>query len=322
MRRMTRDGVSDDPLVTDQSWMVPRKIWLVDMDSEPEFAWERDTRPNWWRESGTVSFRTDRLVPYEERQALGRVAIACEELSAQEQTRFTGPKAPTRRVLDDFVALAYSTPKRIETFAKTYGPLRLCAGHGAPFVECRLRSKLMRREGATPELCKMIRPESVILWYSYSRYVSGLLRLAAELNRGGGSIPELDRLAGEMTGQGGEYFARQARRTKQRGINHHALLHHATIKWARLLHPDIGRRASGELFYVLGGRGLLGAIAKHLVFAVMRGDGLEVCSGCGSPYTPSRKPRSDQRHFCSDCRDRRVDKKLSQRDYRRRKEGD
>jgi hypothetical protein len=49
---------------------------------------------------------------------------------------------------------------------------------------------------------------------------------------------------------------------------------------------------------------LFGALAVQLLFAVSRTDGLAVCSACGSPYCPPRKPRIDQRHYCSGYRRR------------------
>jgi len=51
----------------------------------------------------------------------------------------------------------------------------------------------------------------------------------------------------------------------------------------------------------LGGYGLYGALAIQLLFNVCRTDGLAVCRSCGTPYIPSRKPRSDRNAYCFDC---------------------
>jgi len=51
----------------------------------------------------------------------------------------------------------------------------------------------------------------------------------------------------------------------------------------------------------LGGDGLYGALAIQLLFNVCRTDGLAVCTSCGAPYVPGRKPRRDRNPYCPDC---------------------
>jgi hypothetical protein len=51
----------------------------------------------------------------------------------------------------------------------------------------------------------------------------------------------------------------------------------------------------------LGGYGLLGALAIQLLFDVCRTDGLAVCTSCGTPFLPLRRPRSDRNTYCRDC---------------------
>jgi len=53
---------------------------------------------------------------------------------------------------------------------------------------------------------------------------------------------------------------------------------------------------------LLGGWGLLGAIAVQLLFDCSRTDGLVVCTACGTPFLPAfRRPRRDRNPYCSDC---------------------
>ncbi len=56
-----------------------------------------------------------------------------------------------------------------------------------------------------------------------------------------------------------------------------------------------------KLLVRLGGYGLYGALAIQLMFNVCRTDGLAVCTSCGTPYLPSRKPRRDRNSYCAEC---------------------
>jgi hypothetical protein len=47
---------------------------------------------------------------------------------------------------------------------------------------------------------------------------------------------------------------------------------------------------------------LFGALALQLLQAVARSDGLALCSACGRPYTPERRPDPNRRHYCPQCR--------------------
>ena len=51
-----------------------------------------------------------------------------------------------------------------------------------------------------------------------------------------------------------------------------------------------------------GGSSFFGALACQLMFTIARVDGVAVCSGCGTVYIPPRRPRRDQRRYCSTCR--------------------
>lgn len=65
-----------------------------------------------------------------------------------------------------------------------------------------------------------------------------------------------------------------------------------------------------------------GLLARDLVFAVARSNGVAICDGCKQPYLPTdkkgrpRKPRSDRLHFCRRCQERSVPEKLRKRRQR------
>ncbi|HEU0022727.1 MAG TPA: hypothetical protein VFR55_13815, partial [Dehalococcoidia bacterium] len=59
---------------------------------------------------------------------------------------------------------------------------------------------------------------------------------------------------------------------------------------------------------------LLGALACQLAFAVLRSDAIAICSACGTPYTPNRRPAASRRNYCLAC-----GKKAANRDHARQK---
>ena len=63
-------------------------------------------------------------------------------------------------------------------------------------------------------------------------------------------------------------------------------------------------------------RSLLSAIGIQLLSAVL-GHGYAVCSGCGSPYAPTRQPRAGQNQYCRRCK-KTVKNRIAQRKYAQR----
>lgn len=64
---------------------------------------------------------------------------------------------------------------------------------------------------------------------------------------------------------------------------------------------------------------MFGALAVQLLFSVFRSDGLAICSACGSPFIPKRRPNSTRRVYCPDCSKGRRDQRDASRAYRDRK---
>jgi hypothetical protein len=63
---------------------------------------------------------------------------------------------------------------------------------------------------------------------------------------------------------------------------------------------------------------LFGALAVHLVLAVGGTGGIALCSGCGAPYLPTRRPVDGRRHYCTNC-GRKVAERDAARAYRARR---
>jgi hypothetical protein len=50
------------------------------------------------------------------------------------------------------------------------------------------------------------------------------------------------------------------------------------------------------------GATLFGALAAQLMVRVADVEGLAICSACGMPYLPTRRPAPNRRNYCSSCR--------------------
>ncbi len=60
-------------------------------------------------------------------------------------------------------------------------------------------------------------------------------------------------------------------------------------------------------------------LAMHLVMAVSASEGFVLCSGCGIPFLPRRRPSAGDDSYCAECRDRGVPQRRASARYRRRK---
>ena len=91
--------------------------------------------------------------------------------------------------------------------------------------------------------------------------------------------------------------------------------------WLRRSAVGLGLSWTDRPQVVLVPRSLLGGLALQLAFAVSGADGLALCSSCGRPFTPKRRPAAGRRAYCPTCGVRAA-RRDAQRDYRRKaKEG-
>ena len=277
-------------------------------------AWLRE-----WRESGfaelAIAWDEGEMLDFqrEEGDYIGGQALPgwYERRITQRRARLVGA-ADTRTVLDGFLGLATGTPQDIVAFAERYGPLLLCQAHGHPLAHCRSTNL------ATP-YCFLTRPESLLYWVFYSLHARAIVRLASALR--GSRVPNLERDWALLLGiDANELAARQAAlEADEIAWDKWGFLSQEVQRWLEWgnVKPWFGwtEGASPSLDEV--GDGLFGAIAKHLVHAVI-GVERELCYECQTPYTPTRKPRADQRNFCPKCRQKGAPNKWAQRDHKAR----
>jgi hypothetical protein len=94
------------------------------------------------------------------------------------------------------------------------------------------------------------------------------------------------------------------------------------LSWGRVQPRFLWPPGSAPTVSFTGGDrtyGLFPALAWQLALAIGRRETqMWLCSGCGLPFSPSRRPRVDQRRYCSECRSARVPERDRQRALRSR----
>lgn len=196
-------------------------------------------------------------------------------------------------LLGRFVRLADGNATGVLRFARRYGPLRAWSQGDWSL----LGEGLLERRGTEP----------VQEWYDLARQAATLLRIAALRHQGRRVPPEDWRVAfttGVVArGAGDAFRVFEHAPSSARNSLQHAGLPYLVNEWLTAGQPSVrlawppGAAPTIEL----AGEDLLGHLAAQLLAAVCQSRGVAVCSSCGMPYTPKRRPRSDQRHYCTEC---------------------
>ena len=160
--------------------------------------------------------------------------------------------------------------------------------------------------------------EPLELWRHYARQARALLNIAARLHR-----DEPGELAEWQAVYARQPLMDQAQLEKLAGApveSQRFFVEMAVNEWLKMasVQPEFQWRY-GSPRITLSGAGLFPALALQLMAAIARTDGLALCTGCGSPYTPKRRPRTGTRHYCQECRDAGVPQRDAARDYRARR---
>jgi len=214
---------------------------------------------------------------------------------------------PDLQALRRFIALENAGEASYLRFARTYGPLWLCV-HELPYGHPqRRRPRCYRRRVGHGQVL-----EAMAAWQRYSGRAAAILRIAYELegNRCG-SRQDWAALAVSLTsGRRSLHVVgkvEQEWRSLEREVN----------EWlyACEVRPFLSLAGADQKFELRST--LLGSLGVQLLSALLRTDGFTVCSACGQPYAPQRRPRKGENHYCQDC-GRRATNKLAQRRYRER----
>lgn len=197
-------------------------------------------------------------------------------------------------LLEGFLSLADAKDKDILRYARQWGVLALCK-HGLPtshFSECRPLD--------WPGPCA----EPLTAWRHYAKEANALVRLSLKLGRN--TLPQKQDWSGLPL--------RRPPRSVEAG---RLLVAERITRW--LTHGGVRARLAWRQTrptMSFGGGGLFGALAIQLMLAASRTSGVAICSGCGMGYLPSRQPRAKERHYCEECRRRKVPQRDAARDGR------
>ncbi len=244
------------------------------------------------------------------------------------------------RLLLDFTRLYEGPDADIETFARRYGPLRLCAHHephthllGGPLawsegvasseqpgvgLPCPLLSvqnpdldladatwvALKQGRASSDELLARRSPvfwEAIGDWRHWSQTLSFVLSLAEKLRNGQRGYLG----TWHWLGVGGKNppSVEDGRAELSYRVNSwlEAALVRPWVRWRFGRSPGIV--FGGGITNLESGGELFGRLAWDVTTALGRTDQrLVTCSGCGNPYTPLRLPGATGHHYCPSCR--------------------
>jgi hypothetical protein len=317
-------------------------IILVFRMSHDEFAWEVADltlsegplkvgdwpRPAWVSvESGVVRYG---LADREARGPGGSVwrVAAVEERSEAMLREFVR--------LGDVPEIRF--PARLEAFARRWGVLGLCR-HGLPATHP-ITAEMLPLETPCGLWMMATGTEPLGLWREYARQARAVLDVAAALVSEEVAATELrpglpSPTAAEQKAAAwsialrpfppgstslpvlGDQLQGPDRVTQRRWM-----LDRAIARWTSGAGIQLVPDFAGAQPVRLGVRSLFGALAVQLLFASVRAPFTRSCAGCGKLFSPSRKPRGDEKSWCPRCKKKREDHAAASARFREREAAD
>ena len=235
-------------------------------------------------------------------------------LDGQLQTR------PGPGLLDQFVHLADAPAEHILRYAQRWGVLFLCEQHRLP-TSHNPRPLYTAVSGQVtwcvpPRGANGTYWEFLEDWRHFARQARALLSIAVRLyQEHTGAAADWGTVYERMaqTGPPGQGDLAAERFALTLCVNEWLILGDVRPQFSWIdRHNTVPK-------ITFGGGGLFGALAVQLALAISQTDGLVLCSACGAPYVPERRPRSDERHYCVACRDAGRPARDAARDYRGRR---
>jgi hypothetical protein len=240
------------------------------------------------------------------------------------------PKLATvdKGFLNDFIALADAPDEQIAAYARKWGVLGVCSHGCARTHPPHLGATGMLSGHCTPLGWEHCAPperaftrahEPLQYWRCLARQARGMLQLASALHRGVASHPDIWddlQLGPEQTSMGRSestgwpnFFLTAL--VNQWLVNGDVRPHFAwnldgagpavTLGVSPLPISDDFLEALAHLMPDYQGTSLFGALAVQLLLACSRAEGLAICSSCGTPYVPPRRPSASRHRFCTKC---------------------
>ncbi len=223
-------------------------------------------------------------------------------------------------LLDAFVRLATASDEAILRFAQQYGPLELCMhelpiGHPPGWVDPRRGGSPKRRTRSDlkPLCIQWMRDQPVETYRQKARELQALLRVAATLGRGA-TVPK-------VRDEDWALVTRKRASTAVKRADVLAAVADRVNGWLinGRVQPIVRWSEAGSLRIEFSGIGMWWSLGQQLAFAVVRVGGIATCHGCGVLFTPSRRPREDQRSWCLRKPCRRAARRQAMEDWRAKK---
>lgn len=224
------------------------------------------------------------------------------DLEANARTTFD-PDRPVNEagMLDRFVRITEA--KGVLRFAERYGVLDICE-HRVPGTHYLPPLPIPDSwPGCRPwqVLDYLVYAEPVDIWLGFVAQARALLSLAVDLRAGSPGRKDDWRVAdSQLFWRDG--FSELSIQTSGKDVDHDRIsLAERISTWMQFgnVRPELFWQKSVPVFR-LSAR-TFGILGVQLLFAATRSQGIAICSGCGMPYTPKRKPRKDRRNFCLNC---------------------
>jgi hypothetical protein len=231
-----------------------------------------------------------------------------------------------------------SLPARLEAFARRWGVLGLCR-HGLPATHP-ITTGMLPMETPCGLWMTPTGMEAVSLWREYARQARAVLDVAAalvteevaatELRPGLRSPAAAEREAGVWSIALRPFPPRSDAppaildqlQGPDRVTQRRWLLDRAIARWTNVAGIQVVPDFAGAQPVRLGVRSLFGALAVQLLFAVVRAPFTRSCAGCGKLFSPSRKPRSEEKSWCPRCKRKERDHAAASARFRAREEAD
>jgi hypothetical protein len=197
-------------------------------------------------------------------------------------------------LLTEFVALDEAPAERILDYARRHGRFGFCK-HGDA-------SHRLRIEGCAAAVCithsgQTAVRESLQWWRSLAGHARALLNAAAQLCKGRIDDLTLARLNPQL------FFSASRLRAARRDPA--SFVAYGMELWLRFfqVRPRVSYNPRRKRFDIrIGGAPPLpGALALQIMLTVTRSAGVAVCSSCGKPFAPSRRPNSNRNAYCKAC---------------------
>jgi hypothetical protein len=197
-------------------------------------------------------------------------------------------------LLTEFVQLDEAPAERILDYARRHGRFGFCK-HGD-------LSHRLRPEGCSADVCttgagQTAVREALQWWRSLASHARALLNVAAQLSKGRVEDLTLARLNPQLC------FSAPRLRAARRAPA--SFVAYGIELWLRFfqVRPRVSYNQRRKRFEIRisGTPPLPGALALQIMLAVTRSAGVAICSSCGKPFAPSRRPNSNRDAYCKAC---------------------